>query len=54
MKEIVFDVEANGLLDKISKVWVIAATNVEGTKQWIFTDQDDTGDYKKQVHLKTV
>ena len=52
MKEIVFDVEANGLLDKISKVWVIAATNVEGTKQWIFTDQDDTGDYKKAGSLE--
>jgi hypothetical protein len=42
MKEddiVVFDVESNGLLDKVSKVWVIAATNLDGTKKWIFTDQ---------------
>lgn len=43
MKEediIIFDIEANGLLDKITKVWVIAATNYDGSEQWIFTDQD--------------
>lgn len=40
---VVFDVEANGLLDTISRVWVIAATNLDGTREWIFTDHDVEG-----------
>lgn len=40
MNEVVYDVESNGLLDKITKIWVIAATSLDGEKQWVFTDQD--------------
>lgn len=39
MSEIIFDIEADGLLDTISKVWIIVATDAEGTRQWIFTDE---------------
>jgi len=49
---IVFDVETNGLLDIVDKVWVIAAINLDGSKQWIFTDQDDTGGYHKNGNLE--
>lgn len=38
MKEVVFDVEANGLLETITKVWVIAAQDVETNKMYVFTD----------------
>lgn len=36
---VVYDVEANGLLHKVTKVWVIAAISLCGNKQWVFTDQ---------------
>lgn len=41
--EVVFDVEANGLLDSITKIWVIAAISLDGKKKWLFTDQNTEG-----------
>lgn len=42
MKTIIYDVECNGLLDTVTKVWCIAATNVQGDRQWLFTDEKVT------------
>lgn len=38
-KTIVYDVECDGLLDTITRVWCIAATDVNGDRQWLFTDE---------------
>lgn len=38
MKEVVFDIEANGLLDTISKIWVIACVDANGENEKIFAD----------------
>lgn len=40
MKTVVFDIEANGLLDTITKVWVIAAVDADTKSKYVFTDQD--------------
>lgn len=39
MSTIVFDIEANGLLETITEVWVIATTTVDGKDVRVFTDQ---------------
>lgn len=39
MREVVFDIEANGLLDTVSQVWVIAAQDVKTNEKYVFTDQ---------------
>ncbi len=43
MKTVVFDIEADGLLETISKVWVIACVDADGRNQKVFTDQDCQG-----------
>jgi len=43
MKTVVFDIEADNLLEHITKVWVIACTDMEGKEQKVFTDQDCEG-----------
>jgi hypothetical protein len=40
MREVVFDIEANGLLDTITKVWVIAAKDMQSGRKYVFTDED--------------
>jgi len=40
MKAVVFDVEADNLLDKITKVYVIAATSLDGDSTWLFTEEN--------------
>lgn len=39
MREVVFDVEANALLDDVSKLWVIAGIDLQTKKKHVFTDQ---------------
>lgn len=51
-KEVVFDIEADNLLNGITKVWVIACVDVDGTNQRIFTDQSETGPYEKAGALE--
>lgn len=51
MKEVVFDIEANGLLDSITKIWVIAAVDVETKKAYVFTSED-CGDRKPDGDLE--
>lgn len=48
---VVFDVESDNLLDKITRVWVIAAISLCGKKTWIFTDQA-TGPYHCNGNLE--
>lgn len=48
---VVYDIETDGLLHEITKVWVIAATSLDGEKRWIFSDQD-TGEYEKDGSLE--
>jgi len=43
MKTVIADIEANGLLDTISKVWVIACVDEDGSNQKVFTDEDCQG-----------
>jgi len=40
---VVFDIEANELLEKVSKVWLIAMKDVDGDNQRVFTDEDCQG-----------
>lgn len=40
MRTVVFDIEANGLLDTISKVWVIAAQDYQTGEKFVFTEED--------------
>lgn len=40
MKQVVFDIEANGLLEEVSKIWVIAAIDIETKQEYVFTEQD--------------
>jgi hypothetical protein len=40
MKSVVFDLESNGLLDTITKVWVIAAKDMQSGRKYVFTDED--------------
>lgn len=42
MKEVVFDVETNGLLEQVNKVWVIACKDVDGSNEKLFSDIDCT------------
>lgn len=49
--EVVFDIESNGLLHEVDRVWVIAAISLDGRKQWIFSDYY-TGDYEKSGSLE--
>lgn len=51
MGTVVFDIEANGLLEEVTQVWVIAAISLDGKKQWVFTDED-TGDVKCDGSLR--
>lgn len=39
MKTVVFDIETNGLLDKITKVYVIACVDADGKNEKVFTNQ---------------
>jgi hypothetical protein len=39
MKTVVFDIEANGLLDKITKIWVIAAQDQQTGERYVFTHE---------------
>jgi len=43
MNTVIADIEANGLLETITKVWVIACVDADGTNQKVFTDQDCEG-----------
>lgn len=43
MKTVIADIEANGLLETISKVWVIACKDVDGSNEKVFTDEDCEG-----------
>ena len=47
MKTVVFDIEADNLLEDITKVWVIACVDADGSNEVFFTDEDCTG-----YHLK--
>lgn len=50
LKHTVFDIEANGLLDTVTKIWVIACVDTDGRNQKIFTDLN-VFDYKKDGKL---
>ncbi len=39
MRTVVFDIEANGLLETITKVWVIAAKDIATGKDYVFTEE---------------
>lgn len=39
MKTVVFDIEANGLLEEVTQVWVIAAHDIDTDRKYVFTDQ---------------
>lgn len=39
MREVVFDIESNGLLEEVTKVWVIAAQDVNTGKKYVFTNE---------------
>lgn len=43
MKTVIADIEADGLLDTISQVWVIACKDADGTNEKVFTGQDCEG-----------
>jgi hypothetical protein len=45
MRTVVFDIEADALLDKITTIWVIAAVDAETKQSYVFTEQD-CGDHK--------
>lgn len=49
-KQVVFDIEADSLLDKVTKIWVIACIDIDGRNQKIFTDMN-VFDYKKDGNL---
>lgn len=38
MKTVIFDIEANGLLDKISTVYIIACKDLDGSNEKVFSD----------------
>ena len=40
MNTVVFDIEANGLLETVSKVYVIACVDADGTNEKVFTSED--------------
>src|SRR5690554_208137 len=39
MKTVIFEIEADNLLENITKVWVIACVDADGSNQKVFTDQ---------------
>lgn len=43
MKTVVFDIEADNLLENITKVWVIACVDIDGNNKKVFTEQDCEG-----------
>ena len=51
MKTVVFDIEADNLLHGITKVWVIACVDADGSNQKIFTDEKDLGVHKRSGTL---
>ncbi len=51
MKEVVFDIEANALLDNISEVYVIACVDTDGSNEKVFSDLD-CGDRKPDGTLE--
>lgn len=51
-KEVVFDIEANGLLDTVSKVYVIACVDADGKNRKVFTDDSTFGVCKKAGSLE--
>jgi DNA polymerase-1 len=40
-KRYVFDIEADGLLDTVSQIWMLAATDVDSGEKFFFTDHND-------------
>lgn len=40
MREVIFDIEANGLLDTVTKVYVISAQDVSTKEVFVFTEED--------------
>lgn len=51
-KEVVFDIEADNLLENVTKVYVIACVDVDGKNQKVFTDYSTFGVMEKAGSLE--
>ena len=51
MKEVVFDIESNGLLEDVTRVYVISAQDVQTKEVFVFSEED-CGDHKVNGSLR--
>ena len=53
MQTLIFDIEANALLQDATKIWTIVAYSLEENKYFIYLDKEENFTYPKNSYIYT-